>query len=158
MLDHALPRRPVVLTLLLALLVAGCTTMPGFRRNDSLRPNDTIGWKQVFDKSPPAYLIAVDRSVCTVSAERFAQIRPGQRVLCDWKHGSGVAGALMNGGDAGTGGNAGTGGLPAAGAPKPGAPSVTPTAGVLWPQPVRSPAPPAGSPSSPTRPAPPKRN
>jgi hypothetical protein len=72
----------LVLLLLALLLLSGC-----IRSGDSYRrsPAAGVGWKVVMDKRPPAYLVAVDGTECTVSAERFRQVDPGDRVLCAWR-------------------------------------------------------------------------
>jgi hypothetical protein len=114
----------------LALLLGGCINTPFGARSEPRRLQEGLFWKQVFDKSPPAYLIAVDRTVCTVSAERFNQVRVGQRVLCDWKSNGIVATQ------------------PRLGASATQAPTASPAEGaarrrtpVQWPQPVARPAP-----------------
>lgn len=43
--------------------------------------------KRVTGKEEPATLIAVDRSECTVTADRFRKTSVGDKVLCDWRVG-----------------------------------------------------------------------
>ncbi len=70
--------------LVLVALAGGCAVLGG--RGDGGRTE--TGWKMVMEKVPPAYLVAVDRSECTVSETRFAKIREGDNVLCAWRVGS----------------------------------------------------------------------
>ena len=49
------------------------------------RSRTTVGWKQVMEKREPVYLIAIDRTECTVTKEKFAQIKPGDSVFCAWR-------------------------------------------------------------------------
>ncbi len=69
--------------LLLALIAAGCGWAHGNGENGS-----TVGWKTVMRKVEPAYLIAVDRSQCTVSPERFAKAEEGKGFFCAWSGGA----------------------------------------------------------------------
>lgn len=76
-----MPTRLVVPILALLLLSACIRSGDPYRTS----PAAGIGWKVVMDKRPPAYLVAVDGTECTVSAERFQQVNPGDRVLCAWR-------------------------------------------------------------------------
>jgi hypothetical protein len=44
----------------------------------------TAGWKIVSRKIEPTYLIAADGSECTVSRERWENVRVGTRAFCVW--------------------------------------------------------------------------
>lgn len=84
---HATPyivkRRARVSQLLLAVLVVllgGCAS----NRGNNGEGATVIGWKTVMQKVSPAYLIAVDRSQCTVSTDRFSKAKEGESFLCAW--------------------------------------------------------------------------
>src|SRR5690606_12416377 len=67
---HASPSRHLVrlaCVLILIVLATGCS----FLRGPGDGGRTETGWKMVMEKVPPAYLVAVDRSECTVSAERY---------------------------------------------------------------------------------------
>ncbi len=74
--------RHLLVALALAFLVSACATLPFGGRKDS---RNGVGWKQVMEKIAPSYLIAVDRTECTVTAERFAEVAPGDNVFCVWR-------------------------------------------------------------------------
>jgi hypothetical protein len=67
---------------LILLLFSGCVRSGDYYRTS---PAAGIGWKVVMETRPPAYLVAVDGTECTVSAERFKQVNAGDRVLCAWR-------------------------------------------------------------------------
>jgi hypothetical protein len=76
-----------------SVIVTGC--VPAFGGGSGLRDTRTgLGWKTVARKVEPNYLVAVDQTSCTVSSARFAEIREGQRVLCNWLTNSPVSEAL----------------------------------------------------------------
>jgi hypothetical protein len=73
--------------LLIALAASACAT--GGRSRPLTEDGRTgLAMKTVASKVDPAYLVAMDRTTCTVSGERYRQVRVGQRVLCDWKAGA----------------------------------------------------------------------
>jgi hypothetical protein len=87
--------------LLLALLgagLAGCASRlhpkrPGDRADgisqDKARGAQGGFWrKQVSGKAEPATLVAVDGSVCSVTAKRFKETMTGEKVWCGWRVGS----------------------------------------------------------------------
>lgn len=69
------------------LIVSGCATINSNRDGT----NPAIGWKVVMEKSAPAYLIAVDRSECTVPTDRFERVAIGDRVFCAWRRTGSIA-------------------------------------------------------------------
>lgn len=76
-----LPLQRAAVPLGIALVVAGCATLGGRGGEDG---GGGVGWKMVMEKVPPSYVIAVDRSECTVSAERYAEIEVGKQAFCAW--------------------------------------------------------------------------
>jgi hypothetical protein len=78
-------RRLLFLLLLLisALVVSGCATMSPLRTQSPVRSSG-VGMKQVAEKREPNYLIAIDRTECTVSRQSFDKVKVGSRVLCLW--------------------------------------------------------------------------
>ncbi|MGH7444661.1 MAG: hypothetical protein ACREKM_07280 [Longimicrobiales bacterium] len=78
----AVPLHRGVVPLGLALIMTtGCAYLGG-RQNDDGRGG--IGWKMVMEKLPPSYLIAVDRSECTVTAKRYSEVEVGEQAFCAW--------------------------------------------------------------------------
>jgi hypothetical protein len=71
-----------------SVIVTGCapTLGEGSDLRDSGRTG--MGWKTVARKVEPNYLVATDQTSCTVSFVRFAEVREGQRVLCNWRRNS----------------------------------------------------------------------
>ena len=53
----------------------------------SAQSTANMSLKRVAGKEEPATLIAVDRSECTVTSDRFRSTRVGDHVLCDWRVG-----------------------------------------------------------------------
>jgi hypothetical protein len=113
MIDTAVVRRThaaanVLAGVAAALLLAGCTAVPfgaranadGARANaDGARANADgaragVAWKEVARKVEPNRLVAIDETACTVSLERFAVVREGQRVFCNWRPGSAMSGPV----------------------------------------------------------------
>ena len=43
--------------------------------------------KRVAEKEEPATLIAIDKTRCTVTADRFKDIHVGDDAICDWRSG-----------------------------------------------------------------------
>lgn len=80
--------------LVLAFLIAGCAHLPGGKDDGA-----GVGWKRVFEKAAPSYLVAVDRTECVVSAKRFAEVEVGDNVFCAWSRG-GLAGDRFDDGGA----------------------------------------------------------
>jgi hypothetical protein len=74
-----------------SLMVTGCAPVLG--GGSELRDGGRtgLGWKTVARKVEPNYLVAVDQTSCTVSSARFAEVREGQRVLCNWRTNSPVS-------------------------------------------------------------------
>jgi hypothetical protein len=71
--------------LLSVILLSGCMQRLGVRRpSPSPDSSSKVGFKVVVDKREPTYLVAADRTSCTVSADRFRKVRVGSRVLCAW--------------------------------------------------------------------------
>jgi hypothetical protein len=68
-----------------AMTLAGCALAPLGSRNAADQGRTGLGWKTVARKVEPAYLVATDQTSCTVSSERFRDVRVGQRVLCNWQ-------------------------------------------------------------------------
>jgi len=85
--SHFAKRCARVMPLLLAVVLAGCASNRGANGEGTT----VLGWKTVMQKVSPAYLIAVDRSQCTVSADRFSKAKEGESFLCAWSR-SAVAG------------------------------------------------------------------
>lgn len=81
--DSQPSRRLVRLACALILIIpaSGCS----FLRGPGDGGRTETGWKMVMQKVPPAYLVAVDRSECTVSAERYEKTREGDNVFCVWR-------------------------------------------------------------------------
>jgi hypothetical protein len=80
-------------TALATLLAGGCINPGGRYWNPGEDGGRTgLASKVVMRKVAPNYLVAMDRTTCEVSADRFREVRTGQRVLCDWKSGRSVAG------------------------------------------------------------------
>jgi hypothetical protein len=73
--------RPLVIIVPALLIACG----PPYLRQDRDPREPTI--KIVDAKRPPATLIAVDRSVCLVTAERYRNTRIGDAVFCQWSGG-----------------------------------------------------------------------
>lgn len=69
----------IVPLLLLAGALSGCAMPRGSGEDASV-----VGWKTVMQKVAPAYLIAVDRSQCTVTAERYEKAKEGDSFFCAW--------------------------------------------------------------------------
>lgn len=84
-------RRHFLLALPFALL-AGCTWL-GHGTNDPAHPY--VGWKQVMRKVPPVYLVATDRTQCTVTDEKYRKVKEGDVVFCTWS----AAAMARTGGD-----------------------------------------------------------
>ena len=61
--------------------------MPGTSGQGLLSTDGQLASKEVAGKEEPATLIAVDRSRCMVSAERFKNAKVGSREICDWRTG-----------------------------------------------------------------------
>src|SRR5690606_1692345 len=68
-----------------ALMLIGTGSGCSFLRAPGDGGRTETGWKMVMEKVPPAYLVAVDRSECTVSAERYEKTREGDNVFCVWR-------------------------------------------------------------------------
>ncbi len=75
-------RRLVVLALV---LLAGCA-LPFRTRRPNTGGETHVGWKKVVDKRPPTWLVATDRSVCTVSSGKYDHTSLGDVVLCAWHY------------------------------------------------------------------------
>jgi hypothetical protein len=76
----------------LALTFTGCYAT-NTQRGEDQRRHATV--KIVDAKSPPATLIAIDRSVCLVTVNRYRDTRIGDAVYCHWQGGeSGVVGLV----------------------------------------------------------------
>lgn len=69
------------------LVLSACITpmRPHQHTPDDVRQG--LATKVVARKVEPNYLVAVDQTACEVSAERFRQVRVGQRAFCDWRSG-----------------------------------------------------------------------
>lgn len=65
------------------LLLAGAWSACAMPRGNG-EDASVVGWKTVMQKVPPAYLIAVDRSQCTVTAERYEKAKEGDSFFCAW--------------------------------------------------------------------------
>lgn len=73
-------------TLLLPLLLCACSSLPF--RVEGERPLGTDRGPQrktVSAKEPPSRLVAVDGTVCLVSASRYDSVKVEERVWCDWR-------------------------------------------------------------------------
>lgn len=57
--------------------------LPGRDAGDS---GETVGWKLVVEKREPNLLVAVDRTYCEVTRERFEETEEGERVFCHWRN------------------------------------------------------------------------
>lgn len=77
------------LTLFLAalLLLSGCS-IPLARNNAA--PNPVLGRKMVAEKREPRELVAVDRTVCITSQEKYDRVHNGDRVWCVWRYDGGA--------------------------------------------------------------------
>ena len=64
----------------------------------SLGTGNAFGHKAVVEKQEPTDLIAADRTVCTVSDERFRETEVGDDVWCLWKGETGEGGGVAVGG------------------------------------------------------------
>lgn len=70
--------------LIAALAVSGCGP-PRFLARDRSRRELQLSRKPVAGKEAPTTLIARDGSRCIVTEKRFAEIREGQSIWCDWR-------------------------------------------------------------------------
>jgi hypothetical protein len=66
--------------------MGACAQLP-FRTEGERLPGVPRGpqRKTVSTKEPPSRLVAIDGTVCLVSASRYAEVDPGDRVWCDWQ-------------------------------------------------------------------------
>jgi hypothetical protein len=84
----------LLLLALAAPLLGGCAALPGFPK----RPADGHGdvarqkgaragfWrKPVAGHEAPTTLVALDGSRCMVTAKRFEETAPGEKVWCNWQ-------------------------------------------------------------------------
>jgi hypothetical protein len=100
MIDTAVVRRThaaanVLAGVAAALLLAGCTAVPFGGRANADGARTGVAWKEVARKVEPNRLVAIDETACTVSLERFAVVREGQRVFCNWRPGSAMSGPVL---------------------------------------------------------------
>lgn len=65
--------------------LVACFPLNGGLFGRGTQPGSWVGYKQVMEKRAPAYLIATDKSECTVSSDKYEDVLPGDRVLCTWK-------------------------------------------------------------------------
>jgi hypothetical protein len=64
---------------------APLSTPAGQPATASSTPNMSL--KRVTGKAEPATLVAVDRTTCTVTPQRFRDTKIGDKALCDWRAG-----------------------------------------------------------------------
>lgn len=71
------------LLILALVLLTGCVFFPRRYGHD---PRTTqFGQKKVVDKRAPCWLIAGDRTTCSVSEDKYARTGIGDVVLCAWR-------------------------------------------------------------------------
>jgi uncharacterized lipoprotein YajG len=80
-----------VMLLLAATLLAGCATRadnvftaPGRLTTGSAGPQPGYAVKLVRAKQPPAEVVGDDGSLCRLTAERFARVKRGKWIACNW--------------------------------------------------------------------------
>lgn len=76
-------RRGLVLAAVLGL--GACIALPMGGGRDATGSEGKVGWKTVAEKREPNIVVAVDRSYCEVTRERFEETEEGERVLCHWR-------------------------------------------------------------------------
>lgn len=74
----------IALVVLVAAAMSSCVVPARYATGNDGR---TVAWKRVEAKDPPATLIAIDGSVCTVTSDRFERTQRGDRVACLWVKG-----------------------------------------------------------------------
>ncbi len=71
--------------LLLALILSGaCAFLPRKPSFNHMTPSTGLGRKKVVDKRDPAWLVAADRTKCSVSADKYERTAIGDKVVCAW--------------------------------------------------------------------------
>jgi hypothetical protein len=77
-------RRLQRLVLLALILTAGCAVLPRKPVYNRMTGTTGIARKKVVDKREPTWLIAGDRTRCSVSTEKYERTGIGDRVICAW--------------------------------------------------------------------------
>lgn len=82
------PRRPRAAPgwLLLAALLSGCGALVPFGGAET--PPGAWGRRTVAERVDPDEVVATDGARCRVSADKYADIRPGDKVWCVWQRGA----------------------------------------------------------------------
>jgi hypothetical protein len=62
-------------------------SLPGQRQATTPAAQVTASRKKVNGKEEPATLIAIDKSTCAVTADKFKDTRIGDMVICTWSAG-----------------------------------------------------------------------